>query len=153
LPFARWSSYRATAGLSEAPPWLHTDWLLSALSRQRQRAIERYRAFVAEGKNHPSPWAELKHQSHLGSEAFVERVQAKIPDDDDRSEIPRHQRRPLAKPLADYAERYPDRDEATFEAYASGGYRLREIGEHFGLHYSRLSRIVRRVREAKGKTL
>jgi len=32
-------------------------------------------------------------------------------------------------------------------AYKSGGYTLKEIGEYFGLHYSRVSRIV-----AKGKT-
>ncbi|MCP4324967.1 MAG: addiction module toxin RelE, partial [Alteromonadales bacterium] len=31
-------------------------------------------------------------------------------------------------------------------AYKSGGYTLRQIGDHFKLHYSRVSRIV-----AKGK--
>ncbi|WP_092386718.1 hypothetical protein [Halopseudomonas salegens] len=34
-------------------------------------------------------------------------------------------------------------------AYVSGGYTLQAIGEHFGLHYSRISRIVGR---AKGKS-
>lgn len=36
-----------------------------------------------------------------------------------------------------------------FNAYASGGYTLTEIGEYFGLHYSRISRI---RAKAKGKT-
>jgi putative transposase len=34
-----------------------------------------------------------------------------------------------------------DRDEAIRAAYASGGYTLAEIGDHFGLHYSTVSRI------------
>ncbi len=35
-------------------------------------------------------------------------------------------------------------------AYDSGGYGMKEIGEHFGLHYSRVSRIVSGQRKAKG---
>lgn len=46
-----WSSYRPTAGLAEPPTWLTTDWILSAFGRQRRMAVERYREFVAAGKN------------------------------------------------------------------------------------------------------
>jgi len=35
------------------------------------------------------------------------------------------------------------RDEAIVAAYVSGGYTMKEIGEYFGLHYSRISRLVR----------
>jgi REP element-mobilizing transposase RayT len=42
----RWSSYRATAGLEVAPPFLACDRVLELLSPDRARAIERYRAFV-----------------------------------------------------------------------------------------------------------
>jgi transposase len=44
-----------------------------------------------------------------------------------------------------------ERDEAIFHAYASGGYSLKEIGDHFGLHYSRVSRILKQQRLAKIK--
>ena len=37
-------------------------------------------------------------------------------------------------------------------AYDSGGYGMKETGEHFGLHYSRVCRIVGGQREAKGRT-
>jgi REP element-mobilizing transposase RayT len=37
-------------------------------------------------------------------------------------------------------------------AYLSGGYSLKQIGEHFGLHYSRVSRIVNQRAGAKSKT-
>ena len=52
-----WSSYRATAGMSTAPTWLHTDWLLAAFSKRKQNAVVQYRRFVSEGRGQPSPWA------------------------------------------------------------------------------------------------
>ncbi|MEF8792407.1 MAG: hypothetical protein V5A50_01860, partial [Thiohalorhabdus sp.] len=64
-------------------------------------------------------------------------------------EVPRAQRRPAPPGLAKLAAAYP-RDEAIAHAYASGSYTLRAIGEYFGLHYSRVSRIARQG--AKGKT-
>ncbi len=146
-----WSSYRATAGLAHSGDWLYTDWILSAFAKRRHTAIERYRAYVAEGKNQPSPWEQLKNQIYLGSDAFVEDMQSKLKPDADLSEIPSPHKRQPAKPLSHYAGRYRDRDVAITQAYASGGYTLKEIGEHFGLHYSRVSRIVRRGEKALGK--
>lgn len=147
-----WSSYRATVGQVSVPPGLATDWLLSAFSRKRSDAIEKYKAFVAEGKNQPSPWESLRNQIFLGDEQFVEEMQKLLDEDRDLSEVPSVQRRSGARPLAYYAGKHRDRDEAIAEAYASGGYGLKEIGEHFGLHYSRVSRIVRAWGKAKGKT-
>ncbi|MEW6038893.1 MAG: helix-turn-helix domain-containing protein, partial [Pseudomonadota bacterium] len=66
-------------------------------------------------------------------------------------EIPASQRRPLPQPLAQIAQNH-ERDVAIFLAYASGGYSLKEIGDHFGLHYSWVSRILKKQYEAKGKT-
>ena len=34
-------------------------------------------------------------------------------------------------------------------AYLSGGYSLKVIGEHFGLHYSRVSRVVAATEKAR----
>jgi REP element-mobilizing transposase RayT len=146
-----WSSYRATAGLCASPPWLATDWLLGIFSLQRSEAIKRYCAFVAEGKSHPALWVRLKKQIYLGSESFVETMQSKISADTPLGEIPLSQTRPLPKPLAQISSEYA-RDEAIEQAYASGGYGLKVIGDYFGLHYSRISRIVKKQRQAKDKT-
>lgn len=146
-----WSSYRATAGQVPVPPWLTTEWLLSTFSRRRPEAIARYKAFVSQGKNLPSPWASLKHQIFLGDERFVEAMQAHVAGDKDLSEVLRLHRRPVAKPLVYYAGKHRTRDAAIAAAYASGGYGLKAIGEYFGLHYSRVSRIVREQEKAKGK--
>ena len=147
-----WSSYRATAGLTEAPDWLDTDWILSAFGQRKSRAQERYRAFVAEGKNQPAPWGQLKNQIYLGSDAFVDKMQSRLPPDKDLSEIPAAQRRRVAKPLDDYARKYRDRNEAIRRAYESGGHGLKAIGDHFGLHYSRVSRIVTAGEKTNSKT-
>ena len=147
-----WSSYRATAGMADTPAWLKTDWILSSFSAKRAEAIERYRAFIAEGKNQPPLWVQLKNQIYLGTDAFVEKMQSKKPAKEDLSEIPLGQRRPMAKPLKHYTARGGDRDKAIILAYESGGYGMKEIGEHFGLHYSRVSRIISNQRKAKGKT-
>jgi len=147
-----WSSYRATAGLISSPVWLQTDWILSAFGTRKGRALERYRAFVAEGKSQPSPWPQLRNQIYLGDEQFVGKLQADLEQGKDLSEIPVAQRRKPAETLDYYAQKHRDRDDAIVTAYRSGGYTLKEIGDHFGLHYSRVSRIVAAMEKAKGKT-
>ena len=113
--------------------------------------MERYREFVAEGKNQPSPWEQLRNQVYLGSEAFVERTRARLDAGKDLSEIPVRQRRALPKPLHHYSTRFKDRDAAIVAAYASGGYSMKEIGDHFGLHYSYISRIISRAKKPTEK--
>lgn len=78
----------------------------------------------------------------MGSDAFVQDMQSRQAAAADLSEIPLPQRRRPARPLAHYAKQASGRDEAIALAYASGGYGLKEIGQYFGLHYSRVSRIV-----------
>ena len=89
-------------------------------------------------------------------DAFVDAMLREIPRDRDLREVPQARARPLPRALAHYARLHPDRDEAIAAAFASGGYTLREIGDYFRLHYSRVSKIVRVRRqasaEAKGKT-
>lgn len=142
-----WSSYRATAGLAPTPPFLTVDWLLSEFGRQRPVAQRKYRAFVAEGLSHSSPWEHVQGQVLLGSEGFVERLAPGLRDKQSFKEIPRQQRfaaRPKlsqlfsARSRADHARR----DEAIRLAHVVHGYSLSEIGRAVGLHYSTISRIV-----------
>lgn len=147
-----WSSYRATAGQSNDPEWLETEWILSGFSSSKKVAQDRYRKFVAKGNNQPSPWEGLKNQVFLGSEEFVEKTRSRLESDMDLSEIPSAQRRKRPKSLVAYAKEHHDRDTAIAEAYASGGYSMKEIGQHFGIHYSRVSRIIKKTGRAKDKT-
>ena len=117
------------------------DWILSAFSVIKSIAFKRYREFVADGKNQPAPWEQLRNQIYLGSKEFVEEMQVNIKSDADLSEIPSSQKRLVARPLDYYEQISRSRDESIIKAYESGGYSMKEIGEYFKIHYSRVSRI------------
>jgi len=87
--------------------------------------------------------AKLTNQVYLGSDQFVEQMQGHLKPDRDLSEVPVGQKRRVAPPLNEYERVSGGRDEAIVAAYVSGGYTMKELGEHFGLHYSRISKIVR----------
>jgi len=143
-----WSSYRATAGFSGSASWLSTDRILDEFGSSPNRH-QAYRRFVHEGIGCASPWTELHAHLFLGSETFVEEQlagQSETLDTD--PEYPRAQKRPVPPALESLEASLP-RDEAIRRAYASGGYTLKAIGDHFGLHFSQVSRIV--SAEAKGK--
>jgi putative transposase len=148
----RWSSYRATAGLVVAPEWLDINGLLVAFSKQKNKAMELYKQFVSEGKSKTSPWQQLKNQIFLGDEDFVTKHIKLIDGDKNLSEIPSSQKRVLPKLLVEYEAMHARRNGAIFAAHTSGGYSMKEIGEHFGLHYSWVSRILTEERKAKSKT-
>ena len=139
-----WSSYRSTVGLAEVEDFVCTDWLLSTFGDRRLSAVKTYARFVAEGKQAVRPLKDLKNQIYLGSDRFVEQMQQRIRDDQPLQEIPVRQRRPIARPLAYYAKRYPSRDRAVAEAFRSGAYSMQEIGGYFGVGRMTVSRAVKR---------
>lgn len=143
-----WSSYRATAGLSEAIPALTTDWVLGNFGKQKSRAMAGYRVFVAEGKKQPSPWQQLKNQVFLGSDDFVEDVQCKMRDDQSLDSVPKPQKLSPPKPLSFYKTHYPER-EAMARAYLSGHYTLSEVGKVFSKSYATVARAVRAYENSK----
>ena len=144
-----WSSYRATVGQVKGSKCLNVDWLLGTFGKRKSDAVKRYKIFVSEGKGQPSPWLNLRNQVYLGSEQFVEKMQSLLNGDRELSEVPASQRRPVPKALGDYEASSHDRNTAITNAYRSGGYTLKEIGNHFGLHYSTVSGI---IKNQKSKT-
>ena len=141
-----WSSYRATIGSVTSPPWLNVEWLLSGFGKFNRKAVSKYKKFVAEGINQPSPWEHLKNQLFLGEEKFVENLLKALDGEKELSEVPSSQRRKKPLPLATYAAQGAKRDDSITLAYASGGYTQKEIGDYFGLHYARISRIIKKTK-------
>ena len=139
----KWSSYNAMIGQEDVQSWLEIDWILGRFSKQRKRAIEKYVNFVREGIGLPSIWSHLQNQIFLGSEKFINKNQRQINKQEALSEVPRLQKRKLPKPLEYYDNKYHDQKKAILNAYLSGGYTLKEIGDYFGKHYSTISRIVK----------
>ena len=141
-----WSSYAITISQESPKPWLNTEWLLAAFAKRKKTAIERYKQFVAEGRDQPSPWLQVKNQVYLGDNDFVETMRGLVDGDRDLTEIPGAQRRPPPLSIEAYETLSATRDEAIMAAYQSGGYTQKEIGGYFGLHYARVSRIIKKVR-------
>ena len=138
-----WSSFHAMIGVIETPAWLNTDWLLGQFSSQRRRAIAKYIDFVREGIGKKSIWGGLQNQIYLGTESFIKRTQKKIISREHLSEIPRAQRRPVAKSLDYYKGRFRDSQRAMVMAYRSGDYSMNEIATKFEVHYSTVSRAIK----------
>ena len=137
-----WSSYLATCGQATKPEWLQVDFVLTQFAAQRARAIAKYVAFVHEGATLPSVWSQLQGQIYLGSEAFIEKMQKLVDKKPSLTEIPRAQRRALARALTDFAGGH-ERNEAIALAYLSGQHTMAAIAEHFGIHYTSVSRLVK----------
>lgn len=134
-----WSSYRALVGRVEPVAALTTDWVLRNFGRQRKKSIEGYRAFVAEGKNQPSPWESLTNQIYLGSDTFVEDAQCQLSLGQSLVDIPRPQKQSPPKELHYYVDKF-EAKEGMARAYLSGHYTLTVVGEAFGVSYATVSR-------------
>ena len=134
---------RSMSGAAEVPDWLATDWILSGFDKNRKKAIDGYIDFVKSGIDKGPIWDNLSGQVYLGSKLFIERLQETLDDSLDETEVPRMQRRPSARPLAEYRDRYENKREGIAVAYATGDYSMKEIAACFGVHYSTVSRAVK----------
>ena len=89
-------------------------------------------------------WAQLKGQVYLGGDVFVETMRRQLEEDVKFAsrEIPRAQRRALAKSLTYYRQEFENAKQGMVAAYATGDYTLQAIADAFGVHYSTVSRAV-----------
>lgn len=142
-----WSSYGAMIGAISRPEWLRTDWGLGQFSQVPGKAVAGYIDFVRAGGGLPSLWESLRGQIFLGSDSFVKRMQEETADRPTVAEIPRAQRRPLARPLSEYRDSIADMKAAMASAYATGDYTMQEIATFFGVHYATVSRAVKRAEQ------
>ena len=112
--------------------WISTDWLLNQFAKTRPVAQRRYAQFVAQGKNLPAPWPELKGQVLLGSDAFVNKMRPRLAGKAEFKEIPRAQRwahRPGLKSLFSARVRQDkrSRDAAMRRACLEYGYTMAAV--------------------------
>jgi hypothetical protein len=122
-------------------------WLLGMFSdadNNKQNACARYCQFGEQGNGQPSPWEQLKNQIYLGSDEFDDEMQCKLSPDAVLQEIPVEQKKRVPQSSLDnYAKKFSNRNLAIQNAYLSGGYGMKKIGDYFGLHYSRISQILK----------
>jgi len=95
----QWSSYRDTL-ISRTSTWLATASVLALFSAQRNEAIQRYRQFIAEGKDAAKPWDQLRGQIYLGSDAFLTQSKVRLSNKQFDADIPSTQQHP-ERPTSD----------------------------------------------------
>lgn len=140
-----WSSYPEMVGEAPALPWLNARGLLSMFSDRLGRARQKYIDFVREGVGLPSIWEGLRGQVYLGDDAFMACMQQLCEDQEDQTEVPRSQRRPMANELEDYAREVSTKEERNagiISAWKTGDFTLLAIARVFGVHYTTVSKIV-----------
>ena len=141
-----WSSYRATICEVQSPSWLSSNHILTLFSSDVLSAIKKFQEFVTLGILGKSPWHQLKNQIYIGSDSFVQNMQAKIDQKQNLSNFPKLQYLIQPYSLQFFEKQSINRDECITMAYRSGGFSMAEIGNYFGLHYSRVSRIIKNHR-------
>jgi putative transposase len=141
----RWSSFRATTGTTKTPSFLHTSDLLAEFSKQDKVSRQKFREYVEDGIGCDSPLQERSNQVLLGSAKFVREMQPVLQGVKIVKRGPKQARRrrslsALFRTVDTKAR--SERNELIRRAYLEYGYTLMDIGEHLGLHYTTVSKIV-----------
>ena len=132
-----------TAGYTSTELCSTTEWLLTSFARTKKITQQRYREFVKEEKNQPSPWDSLKNKIYIGNDKFLEDMQYKLSPEQSLNDIHRIQKQTPIKPLSYFEEQFSVRDDAMYHAYISGSYTLSEVGKWFSVSYTTVSRVVK----------
>ncbi|WP_198266577.1 transposase [sulfur-oxidizing endosymbiont of Gigantopelta aegis] len=139
----KWSSYQATAGLIEAPEWLNTSAVLEKFSKQKKRAQAAFVKSIASLDKDFDIIGNVKGQILLGSDGFVTKWKKQLASGKVMDKA-RQRKAKKVKPLSDFGKRFKNIKTAMVKAYETGNYTLDQIGSHFGVHYSTVSRTVKK---------
>ena len=140
----KWSSFAAKAGLVPAPPWLDTDITLNRFhSTDRKEAQRLYCEWVtALDAGNDRPFDEVKNRIYLGSEEWMETIQALI-DEEPRSpehpKVQRHVRRPTMDQVVTAVAETFDIAPADLRCRGGGAPRMLAawLGVYDGVHFHR----------------
>ena len=148
----RWSSYRATAGLTARPGFLSTEWILAQFGGSMKASEQAYRRFVAnglgEGRKGDAAGPEVIRGLWIGTEAFGANLVAHLEGKRDVTEFRKAQRRAYRPTLSQLLppgirDHQADLVEQVTKAHLESRYSQREIAQHLGVHYMTISRLVR----------
>jgi REP element-mobilizing transposase RayT len=143
-----WSTHRATAGLDDAPAWLHLDWLRWAFrAGQLHEAQRNYDTYVQD----PAGLAWSFHaEAALGTSRFKRAVAELLVRRGENRPIPGDCRRCARPPLENvFAGEQMDacsRDALILEAHVTHGYPLAEIARFLAMPPSTVSKAASRAR-------
>lgn len=137
-----WSSYRATAALALAPPFLDPAAVWQQFDPEPGRAVARYRRFVENVTADAEPFPD---SAVVGDETFVQRFDA--PRARASAEVPRRVReeRPALDRIFAGATTQAAREACAAEAFRSG-HSMATVARFLQVHPSTVSKMVGRWR-------
>ncbi len=128
----KWSSCRASSG-KETRSFIDADRISEIFG-----SVADFENFISSEPD-GDVRDDIRHQIYLGDDRFIESVGSFVSGYS--KEVPLGQRAGL-KSVSRFVEGISDRNEAICKAYKSGAFTMKEISDHFGVHYSTVSRIV-----------
>ncbi|MEX0942002.1 MAG: transposase [Pseudomonadales bacterium] len=140
----KWSSHRATYGAVKAPGWLHTAAILDSFGKRRKESQRKYQDFIKAGMGCDSPLNERSHQVLLGSHGFLSEMEPILNGEKMAKRGPKRARRRSLPALFRNIENKSrsERNELIRKAHIDHSYTLMEIGDHLGIHYTTVSKVV-----------
>ena len=152
-----WSSYNYYIGKQNSTKWLYRDFILGYFGRKEAIAQKRYQDFVnsLSEQEYTSPLDEVVSSTLLGSDDFIEFIKdnflsAKKPD----KEMPALKELVKKTPMQDIfkevelafaQDKVLSRNIKMYLCQRYTGYKLKDIGFHFGIGDSGVSQTCRRV--------
>ena len=117
-------------------------------AQTRVKAEKEYRQFVEEGIGRESVWNEVKGQTLLGEDDFVNGLADHLKAHKDIHELPKSQRyanRPTREKIFNKSvlDEKRKRDKKIAEAVEKYGYTQRAIADYLGVHFTYVSRLLR----------
>lgn len=141
----KWSSHRALAGQVKAPSFLYMDDVLNHFGRREKAAQRKYSDYVKSGVEDESPLEQRTKQVLLGSDRFLSKMQPILQGERLLKRGPKSVKRrrslnSLFKKVDDKTR--GERNELMKTAHVEFGYTLMQIGDHLGLHYTTVSKVI-----------
>ena len=141
----RWSSHRAMSGAIKTPDYLTTDSVLGHFGKREKDNQKKYQSFVKKGIGESSPLDQRSHQVLLGGPKFLNEMQPILNGERLAKRGPKQAKRrrslnALFKNVS--AGSRMERNGLIKKAHVDYSYTLMEIGEHLGLHYTTVSKVV-----------
>lgn len=138
-----WSSYLATAGLTEPDPCLDEKWLVGQFGGELPAARKRYAEFVFEAPDIKLE-AQIISGMVLGSEEFAAWCRRQAQGAGEMREIPKTQRFAGRPDLVNILNGPDKRSAKILEAVETYGYSQKAVADELGVHYSAVSKLLSR---------
>jgi putative transposase len=121
-------------------PCLTTEEDTFSIWPRAKKASKLYQALVRSGIKAESPLKAIKGQLFLGQENFIEEIKHLLRGKEKLKEITR----PALKEIFKGKDK-KSKDQVRYETHLQYGYTLKEIAEYIGLHYTTVSRAIKKV--------